>query len=203
MLTTMLRHHENIAGGEAALRYTFKPSLLGAMWEFELTPEALLWRAGRRTGRWLYQDIAQVRLSYRPQSMQAQRYRADIRHQDGTRIALLSVTWRGMLALTTQSEDYRAFVLELHRRLAAAKGKTEFVSGLARPFYGLGLGMLVLIGIVMALLCLRAIVEGAFAGAAFVAAFMALGGWQMGGFMWRNRPGQYAPEHVPGKLLPG
>lgn len=185
------------------MHYSFKPSLLGAMWEFELTPEALLWRAGRRTGRWLYADIAQVRLTYRPQSMQAQRYRADLRHKDGGRIALLSVTWRGMLALSTQSDDYRAFVVELHRRLAAANSQTEYVSGLKRPLYALGLGMLVVLGIGMLLLCLRAIIEGAYAGAAFVVAFMAVGGWQMGGFMWRNRPGSYAPDQIPAKLLPG
>lgn len=184
------------------MHYAFKPSLLGAVWEFELTPDALIWRAGRRTGHWLYTDIAQVRLSYRPQSMQAQRYRADIQHKDGARIALLSVTWRGMLALSAQSADYRAFLLDLHRRLIAANSQTEYVSGLKRPLYVLGLGVLVALGLTMALLGLRAMFEGAYAGAAFVAAFMALGGWQMGGFMWRNRPGPYAPDQIPAKLLP-
>lgn len=185
------------------MHYIFRPSLLGAAWEFELTPEALVWRAGRRTGSWLYQDIARVRLSFRPQSMQTQRYRADIQHKNGVRIALLSVTWRGQLALTAQSKDYRAFVIELHRRLAAAGSQTEYVSGLPRLLYGLVFGVLTVLGLTMVLLGLRAIVEGAYAGAIFVAAFMALGCWQMGGFIRRNRPGHYPPDDIPSRLLPG
>jgi hypothetical protein len=51
-------------------------------------------------------------------------------------------------------------------------------------------------------LALRALEVGAFAGAAFIGAFLGLFVWQAGGFFRRNRPGTYRPEALPPRLLP-
>ena len=52
------------------LSYAYKPSLLGAPWEFRLTADALEWSIGRHQGRTPYDRIARVRLSFRPVTMQ-------------------------------------------------------------------------------------------------------------------------------------
>jgi hypothetical protein len=39
-------------------------------------------------------------------------------------------------------------------------------------------------------------------GAAFMVAFAALFGWQIGGFVWRNRPIAYSSQDLPTHLLP-
>jgi hypothetical protein len=57
-------------------------------------------------------------------------------------------------------------------------------------------------GLGIAALAVRALQIGALAGAAFIAAFLALFLWQAGGFFLRNRPGRYRPDAVPPLLLP-
>ena len=99
--------------------YGYKASLVGAAHLYELTAEGLSWRTGRKAGLWRYRDIAEVRLSYRPMGMQAKRFRADLRHADGSRMVILS-TSKQTVALMQPQAGYRGFVLELHRRLAAA-----------------------------------------------------------------------------------
>ena len=48
----------------------------------------------------------------------------------------------------------------------------------------------------------RAIAVHQFAGAAFILGFAALFGWQIGGFIRRNRPLAYTFESIPDRLLP-
>ena len=55
--------------------YAYKASLIGSAHRFELTEEGLDWQAGGKTGAWRYADIAALRLSYRPVSMQSRRFR--------------------------------------------------------------------------------------------------------------------------------
>ena len=72
-----------------ALRYAYKASLMGTAHRFELTDAGLSWSLAGRSGTWPYADIAAIRLSFRPVSMQARRFRADISHVGGGRIAIL------------------------------------------------------------------------------------------------------------------
>ena len=52
--------------------------------------------------------------------MQARRFRADIESADLGRIALLSTSWQTSVLMAPQDRDYRAFIVELHRRMKAA-----------------------------------------------------------------------------------
>lgn len=184
------------------MTYAFKPSLLGALWRFELTPEGLLWRAGQREAIWPYRDIVRVRLSYRPQSLQPQRFRTDIAGRDGRRIALISATWRSMLAVAPQAKSYSAFVRALHEHIAAAGGHCTFVTGLSWPAFVFGLVALGLVALALIVLLVRALIEGYPLAALFMAGFLALAAWQLGGYVWRNRPRHYTPQSVPADLLP-
>jgi hypothetical protein len=48
----------------------------------------------------------------------------------------------------------------------------------------------------------RAIATGEFAGALFLVGFAALFGWQIGGFVLRNKPRNYTFDDLPAALLP-
>ncbi|TAK48858.1 MAG: hypothetical protein EPO23_05205 [Xanthobacteraceae bacterium] len=185
----------------APLRYAYKPSLMGGMWEFELGPQALVWRAGRRHGRWPYGTIAKIRLSYRPQSIQNHAFRADITNAGGERIALMSTTWQGIAVLAPQNETYRAFLTSLHGHLAQ-ESRARFITGMARPLYVAGMAMLGALALAMAGLLARALMSGVYIGALFLVGFAALFMWQSGTYMRRNRPGEYSPRALPPYLLP-
>lgn len=191
---------ESDAGVDAT--YTYKPSLLGSAYTFALTPEGLSWRAGRRGALWAYDDIAMVRMSYRPVSMQTRRYRTDIWNRHGQHVIVVSTTWRSMALMEPQDEGYRAFVAELHRRIATAGGRVLCEGGLMPWVYHLATLLLGLVAVAMIGLLVRAVATGSMAGALFLVALMALFAWQIGTFMIRNRPVRYHPEALPAHLVP-
>jgi len=190
------------AGGAPPTRYTYKASLIGSAHQFELTDAGLSWQVSGRSGVWPYGDIASLRLSYRPSSMQARRFRADIKSIGGYRIAILSTTWQTASLMTPQDNGYRAFIVELHRRMAAAGSKAVLVAGIRPATYAIALAMLAFLAVSMIGLFARAVGTGEWYGALFLVGFAALFTWQIGGFVRRNRPRAYDFDHLPETLLP-
>jgi hypothetical protein len=191
-----------IAAEAEPVRYAFKASLIGAAHRFELGDQGLSFHIGGRSAVWPYADIAAIRLSFRPVSMQAHRFRADIVHQGGARLVLLSASWQTAALMAPQDHDYRAFMLALHARMAKAGSRPALSGGLGRGAYAAGLVLLALVAVAMAGLVLRALVTGEFVAALFLLGFAALFGWQVGGFIRRNRPQTYTFETIPTTLLP-
>jgi hypothetical protein len=185
-----------------AIRYAYRASLIGAAHRFELMEEGLSWQLHRRNAMWAYEDIAAIRLSYRPVSMQAHRFRADIRHIDGKRFPILSTSWQTAALMAPQDQDYRAFIAALHERMAKAGSRAELTGGLGRKTYAAALVLLALVGLMMFGLFVRAVSIGAWGGVLFLIGFAALFGWQVGGFVRRNRPVTYSFDHIPETLLP-
>jgi hypothetical protein len=185
-----------------AIRYAYKASLIGAANRFELTDDGLSWRFAGRSGVWQYADIAAIRLSYRPVSMQARRFRADLHHASGARLAIMSTSWQTAALIAPQDKDYRAFIIGLHERMAKTGGNAKLSGGLGPTTYAAGVALLALVGIAMAGLLIRALAIGEFAGALFLIGFAALFGWQVGGFVRRNRPVTYTFGQIPDTLLP-
>ena len=176
-------------------RYAYKASLIGSAHQFELTDAGLSWQIAGRSGIWAYTDIAAVRLSYRPVSMQSRRFRADIERAGGERIAILSL-------MTPQDHGYRAFITELHRRMAEAGSKAALIGGIGPKTYATALVLLTLLAIAMVGLLARALLTGEFIGALFLVGFAVLFAWQIGGFVKRNRPRSYSFGDLPDGLLP-
>jgi hypothetical protein len=162
----------------------------------------LSWQISGRSGVWPYADIASIRLTFRPMSMQSRRFRADIRSVGGQRIAVLSTTWQTVSLMAPQDHDYRAFVTELHRRMAAAGSEAMLIAGIRPITYAVAVALLALLGIAMAGLFGRALLTGEWYGALFLVGFAALFIWQIGGFIRRNRPRTYDFDHLPQALLP-
>jgi hypothetical protein len=188
--------------GAPETRYAYKASLIGSAHQFELTDAGLSWQIAGRAGIWAYPDIASVRLTFRPVSMQSRRFRADLTSKEKRRIAILSTTWQTVSLMAPQDHGYRAFIAALHRRTAAAGGKPVLIGGISRPSYAAALAIVTILAISMAALLARALSIGEWYGALFLVGFAALFTWQIGGFIKRNRPRSYDFDHLPEALLP-
>lgn len=182
--------------------YAYKPSLLGAPWEFRLTPDALDWSIGRHQGRTPYDRITRVRLSFRPVTMQTRRFVTEVWPAGGPKLSIASSSWKSVLEQEGRDQDYGAFVRELHRRMVATGAPAAFESGSPALLYWPGLVVFVVVSFGLAALTLQALQIGAWAGAAFVGGFLALFMWQSGNYFRRNRPGRYRPEAPPEWLVP-
>jgi hypothetical protein len=189
-------------GSAPSIRYAYKASLIGAAHQFELTGEGLSWRIAGKSGLWPYAAISAIRLSYRPVSMQSRRFRADIDNANGGRIAILSTSWQTAALMAPQDQDYRVFIAGLHQRMAQAGSTAALIGGLRPRIYAAAVILLTLVAIAMAGLFVRAIATNEFVGALFLVGFAALFGWQIGGFVKRNRPHAYSFGHLPEALLP-
>jgi hypothetical protein len=186
----------------AGVRYAFKASLIGAAHQFELTDGGLSWRIAGKSGVWPYAAISAVRLSYRPMSMQSRRFRADIENSDGARIVIFSTSWQTVTLMAPQDQDYRAFITQLHARMAKAASRAALIGGIGPKSWAAGMALLALVAVAVSGLFVRAIATGEFAGALFLVGFAALFGWQIGGFVRRNRPRAYSFDDLPPALLP-
>jgi hypothetical protein len=187
---------------QGAVRYAYKASLIGSAHRFELTEQGLSWRIAGRSGFWPYEDIASVRLSYRPVSMQARRFRADIRKAGGGGFPIFSTTWQTAALMAPQDNDYRAFIVDLHRRMAKSGSNAVLSGGLHPRLYAAALVCVALLAIAMTGLFIRSIATGEWPGALFLVGFAALFTWQVGGFIRRNRPLTYTFDDLPKALLP-
>jgi hypothetical protein len=184
------------------IRYAYKASLIGPAHQFELTDGGLSWQVGSKSGLWAYADIAAIRLSYRPVSMQSRRFRADIESAHRQRITILSTSWQTVALMAPQDRDYRVFITRLHARIKAAGSQAALIGGIGPKTYAAGIALLALVGIAISGLFVRAVATGEFSGALFLVGFAALFGWQIGGFVGRNRPRAYTFEQLPAALLP-
>lgn len=184
------------------LTYSYRPSLLGAAWQFRLTEDALLWDIGRRSGRVAYRDIRRMRMLFRPVAMQSGRFLTQIWAQEGPRLDIASTSWKSMVEQERLDGPYSAFIRALHARLAQAGSTASFEAGSHPLQYWVGLAIFIAMAIGFAALIVRALQEAAWGGAAFIAAFLALFLWQAGNYFRRNRPGRYRPEAPPAELIP-
>lgn len=185
-----------------AVRYAYKASLIGAAQQFELTDAGLSWRVSGKSNVWPYVRISAIRLSYRPMSMQAHRFRADIENADGARIVILSTSWQTVTLMAPQDGDYRAFMTQLHQRMKAAGSPAALIGGIGPKTYAAGLLLVALVTVSMIGLLVRALATGEFTAALFLVGFAALFGWQIGGWVRRNRPRAYTFDDLPKELLP-
>jgi hypothetical protein len=182
--------------------YAYKPSLMGAPWQFRLAADALEWRVGTRSDRVPYGRMRRLRLSFRPAAMQGRRFVAEIWPMGGPKLTVASSSWKGIAEREPLDAGYLTFVTELHRRMAAAGTRAAFVRGAPPLLYWPVLAATVAAALAMVGLTVEALRSGVIAGALFVAAFLAVFVWQMGGFCRHNRPGTYRPDVLPAGVLP-
>jgi hypothetical protein len=182
--------------------YTYRPSLLGAPWTFQLAPDALVWGVGRRSGRLRYGDIVRARLSFRPITIQQRRYMTEVWGRGAPKLTLVSSSWKSMVENERLDPAYTRFVTELHRRIAGANPAARFETGTPFLTYWLGLAVFVVVSFALAILTVRALAASLWGGAAFIVAFLGLFLWKGGDYFRRNRPRPYRPDRLPPDLMP-
>lgn len=182
--------------------YTFRPSLLGAPWQFTLASDGLRWSAGRGSGRVRYDAVRRVRMSYRPANMQSYRFVTEIWAEGAPKLRIVSTSWKSMFEQERLDKAYAAFIAELHRRLGGAGTRVVHEQGTPPLTYWPGVVVFVGICLGFAALAVRGLQQDAWAGAAFIVAFLLFFLWHGGNFFRRNRPGIYRPDALPADLLP-
>src|ERR1700760_3243689 len=90
----MMTVEPELAGEGAA--YTYRPSVMGAGWTFKLTGEGIVWTAGARHGLVPFDKVRRLRMSYVPISMQSHRFVTELWSADGTKLRIVSTSWRSM-----------------------------------------------------------------------------------------------------------
>jgi hypothetical protein len=182
--------------------YAYRPSLLGAAWEFRLAGDGIDWAAGRKGGHIPFRAVRRLRMSFRPANMQSHRFMTEPWADGAPKLEILSSSWKSMVEQERLDGRYTAFVAELHRRVALAAAPARFEKGSNPLLYWPGLIVFIGVSLGLALLVVRALQVNAKGGAAFIGGFLALFLWQGGNFFRRNRPGRYSPEALPADLLP-
>jgi hypothetical protein len=182
--------------------YAYRPSLLGAAWEFRLAGDGIDWAAGRKGGHIPFRAVRRLRMSFRPASMQSHRFMTELWADGAPKLEILSSSWKSMVEQERLDGRYTAFVAELHRRIALAAAPARFEKGSNPLLYWPGLIVFIGVSLGLALLVVRALQVNAKGGAVFIGGFLALFLWQGGNFFRRNRPGRYSPEVLPADLLP-
>lgn len=184
------------------LTYVYRPSLLGAPYEFRLDEHGLGWVVGRRSGRLAWRDVERVRLSFRPTGMQPSRFVTEIWAAGAPKLTVMSSSWKSMVVQERLDSHYAAFVTELHRRLAQAQSRARFEQGTNPLRYWPGLAVFVAVSFALAALIARGVQAHTVSGALFVAGFLALFLWRGGDYFRRNRPRLYRADALPPELLP-
>jgi hypothetical protein len=184
------------------LSYAYRPSLLGAGWEFSLGLHGLDWSRGERSGHVPYTAIRRIRISYRPMSMQTHRFVTEVVADNAPYLRIVSTSWKSLVEQERFDAAYSEFVRELHRHVAERNPTVICERGRPPYLYWPGLGCFAIIVAGLALLVLRALQAHATLAAVLIALFLVLFAWQGGRFFQRNWPGAYSPHAVPPELLP-
>ncbi len=182
--------------------YSYRPSLLGAPYEFRLTEQGLEWGVGRKFGCIPWRDVTRVRLSFRPANMQTHRFATEIWAKDAPKLAIMSSSWKSMVVQERLDRPYAAFVTEFHRRLARAQTHARFEQGTNPVQYWPGLIVFVSMSLALSALIARALQQQAVGGAVLIAGFLALFIWRGGDYFRRNRPRLYRVDALPTDLMP-
>jgi len=182
--------------------YSYKPSLMGAPWLLRLAPDHLAWEVGRRSGNVPYRDIARIRMSFKPVTMQTRRYLTEIWAPGTPKLVISSASWKSMVEQASLVGPYSDFVAQLHARVFASGGKPRCEGGLHPFLYWPGAVVFGTLLLGLAVLIARALQEASWPAVLFVLGFMALFSWQIGNFFRFNRPIRYEADAPPAHLLP-
>ena len=184
------------------IEYSYKPSLMGALWTFRLAPDALQWSIGSVSGQVAYADIRRVRMSFRPVTMQSYRFLTEIWADRIPKLSIVSSSWKSLTEQERQDDTYSRFVVALHEKIAAAHGSPRLQGGAVAFLYWPGAAIFGAICVATVGLLVRSLQEGETATTLLLAAFFAFLVWQLGRFFKRNLPRRYTLDAIPQDLLP-
>jgi hypothetical protein len=182
--------------------YAFKPRMLAAEVAFRLGPDSLEWFVGGRPGRVAYPMIGRIRLGFRLTNFMGRRYTAEIFPRSGGRMDISSYSARGIVDNANQGAAYRAFISELHRRIAKAHGECRFEAGMAAWRFWPSAAVTVAMAAGLVYVLWRGILSDQIVTGLLVLVVGVIFLWQMGKTVLANRPRSYSPDAIPEDVLP-
>ncbi len=182
--------------------YAFKPRMLAAEHVFRLGPDSLEWNVGGRTGRVAYPMIARIRLGFRLTNFMGRRYTAEIFPRAGARLDISSYSARGIVDSANQGAAYRAFISELHRRIAKARGECRFEAGMAAWRFWPSIAVTLAMAAGLVYVVVRGMFGDQIVTGLLVLAVGVLFLWQMGKTVLANWPRSYRADAIPEDVLP-
>jgi hypothetical protein len=184
------------------LAYTYRPRMIGSGNSFRLGPHSLEWNIGGYLGQIAYPMIATIRLGYRPSSLGSSRFTAEIWPRSGAKIEIASASYKSPVAMQDQGPAYRAFILELHKRVAESGGDCRFEAGFAVWRWWPMMAISAAAAVAIVYLAIQMIAAGNLNPVLLVVGFAALFTWQMWPLITRNRPERYDSRYIPERVLP-
>jgi hypothetical protein len=182
--------------------YSYKPRMMGPSYDFRLSKDTLDWQIGPREGRVSYPMIRRIRLGYKPTNMASARFIAEIWPLNAPKLSLASISARSLINIAPQNDEYTGFMRELHRRIAASKGDCIYEAGFPAWRWWPAAMVGVLAFGAVAYIFLQVFVGGQYLLAGGIALTGAWFLWQIWHIVMRNRPRRYAPDAIPGDVLP-
>lgn len=174
--------------------YAFNENALVKRRTYRLTEDALTWQAeGEQLDGVFYDEIAEVQMAYIPSRFATNRYRTRIILRRGGMVNLLNTDFTGFGSFTEKNAEYRAFILELHRRLAEHGRNIVYRKGSSGGGYvanmALTIFIFVMIGIAVVMLLNFGLVWIAVVKLVIILFFIPT----LIRFMRRSRPESYDP----------
>jgi hypothetical protein len=188
--------------GAEGLAYAYRPRMIGSGNSFRLGAHSLEWNIGGYPGQIPYPMVAMVRLGYRPSNLGSPRFTAEIWPRSGAKIEIASASYKSPVALEDQGPAFRAFMVELHKRVAASGGNCRFEAGFAAWRWWPMLAISAAAAVGLLFVTVQTVRNADMATMLLVAGFILLFAWQMWPLITRNRPERYDPHHIPSRVLP-
>jgi hypothetical protein len=187
---------------ESRPTYCYRPRMIGGEFVLTLSPDALEWAAGARSGRIPYRDVARLRLAFQPSNLMTKRCVAEIWPRGGSRLLAASTSVRSLFDSVDHGPEFRAFVTELVRRVGEAGATPRLEAGMAAwRWWPMAILAVFALGAAL-LLALRALFTGEATLGLAILGVGALFGWQVGSLVVRNRPQTFSPGAIPPGVLP-
>ena len=191
-----------VEGAPGEFVYGYRARMIGAGATFRLGEHSLEWNVSGLSGRAAYPMIRMIRLGYRPSNFGSRRFVAEIWPRNAARLEIASASYRSMVAMEDQGLQFKTFIRELHRRIAASGANCRFEAGFAPwrwwPMFAVGAAT----GLALIYLAFHTLLSGDFAAGLLVLGFILLSSWQMLPLILRNRPRSYDPHNIPKDVLP-
>jgi hypothetical protein len=183
--------------------YRMRANAFVAPRSYQLTDDALTWQDdGKPLDGVFFDQIAEVRLSYSPTRIVSRRYRTQVILRAGGMAELCNKSYRGFADFEDRSTAYTAFVVELHRRLAAKGKDVRYHAGNTAFGYVANLATIAFtflaLAAVLLLLPIAALPGIVIVKLLIIAAFVPT----LLRYTRRARPMTYAPLAIPPEMMP-
>lgn len=179
-----------------------KPRPVGFETAYTLQGGKLIMDSTRRVDEIDLSRVVEARFTYDPNSMSFSGFKTRLTLADRKTVSFGNLSWRSMVDLNRQENEYRTFATALAAAIASHAPQARFVAGKPMPIWLLFAATAVVTCAVMVAFAVMAFTRGA-GNAAIVGGLLgALAIWQITPMVIRNRPRDLPRGEIPPELLP-